>query len=51
MKPPARQDTSAIFEVRDLGLVRRLRDEDDEEEIQKPLEWSLIRRCSPTLPR
>jgi ATP-binding cassette, subfamily B, bacterial len=44
MKPPARQDTSAIFEVRDLGLVRRLRDEDDEEEIQKPLEWSLIRR-------
>ena len=31
-------------EIRDLGLVRRIRDEDDEEEIQKPLEWSLIRR-------
>jgi ABC-type multidrug transport system fused ATPase/permease subunit len=35
---------SALFEVRDLGLVRRVRDEDDDEEIQKPLEWSLIRR-------
>ena len=31
-------------QVRDLGLVRRVRDEDDDEEIQKPLEWSLIRR-------
>ena len=31
-------------EIRDLGLVRRIRDEDDDEEIQKPLEWSLIRR-------
>ena len=31
-------------EIRDLGLVRRVRDEDDDEEIQKPLEWSLIRR-------
>src|SRR4051812_4197658 len=30
--------------IRDLGLVRRVRDEDDEEELQKPLEWSLIRR-------
>src|SRR4051812_4150855 len=30
--------------IRDLGLVRRIRDEDDDEEIQKPLEWSLIRR-------
>ncbi len=30
--------------IRDLGLVRRVRDEDDEEEVQKPLEWSLIRR-------
>jgi ATP-binding cassette subfamily B protein len=42
MKKP--RDTSAIFEVRDLGLVRRVRDEDDDEEVQKPLEWSLIRR-------
>src|ERR1051325_11622815 len=39
-----KRDTSAIFEVRDLGLVRRVRDEDDDVEIQKPLEWSLIRR-------
>ncbi len=32
-------------QIRDLGLVRRIRDEDDEQdEIQKPLEWSLIRR-------
>jgi ATP-binding cassette subfamily B protein len=31
-------------EMRDVGLVRRLRDDDDDEEIQKPLEWSLIRR-------
>ncbi len=30
--------------IRDLGLVRRVRDEDDEDELQKPLEWSLIRR-------
>lgn len=37
-------DSAAIFEVRDLGLVRRVRDEDDDEEVQKPLEWSLIRR-------
>ncbi|MEO6244448.1 MAG: ABC transporter ATP-binding protein [Opitutaceae bacterium] len=28
----------------DLGLVRRLRDDDEDEPIQKPLEWSLIRR-------
>jgi ATP-binding cassette subfamily B protein len=31
-------------EVRDVGLVRRVRDDDEEEEIQRPLEWSLIRR-------
>ena len=31
-------------EVRDLGLVRRVRDDDEEGEIQRPLEWSLIRR-------
>jgi ATP-binding cassette subfamily B protein len=30
--------------VRDLGLVRRPRDEDDDELIAKPLEWGLIRR-------
>jgi ATP-binding cassette subfamily B protein len=35
---------TALSEVRDLGLVRRVRDDGDEEEIQKPLEWSLIRR-------
>lgn len=34
---------STLFEPRDVGLVRRLRD-DEEEEIQRPLEWSLIRR-------
>jgi ATP-binding cassette, subfamily B, bacterial len=34
----------AVPEMRDLGLVRRVRDDDDEEEIQRPLEWSLIRR-------
>jgi ATP-binding cassette subfamily B protein len=31
-------------QIRVLGLVRPARDEDDDEEIQKPLEWSLIRR-------
>lgn len=30
--------------VRDMGLVRRIRDEDDDEEHLKPLEWGLIRR-------
>ncbi|MBL9189597.1 MAG: ABC transporter ATP-binding protein [Opitutaceae bacterium] len=29
---------------RDVGLVRRVREDDEEEIIQKPLEWSLIRR-------
>ncbi|MDI1336951.1 MAG: ABC transporter ATP-binding protein [Lacunisphaera sp.] len=29
--------------IRDLGLVRRVRDDEDEE-LQKPLEWGLIRR-------
>jgi ATP-binding cassette subfamily B protein len=32
------------WEIRDLGLVRRLREDDEDEEIQQPLEWSLIRR-------
>ena len=36
--------SSALFEVRDLGLVRRIRDDEEDDEIQKPLEWSLIRR-------
>jgi ATP-binding cassette subfamily B protein len=31
-------------EIRDLGLIRRLRDDEDEEILQQPLEWSLIRR-------
>ncbi len=31
-------------EIRDLGLVRRLRDDDEDLEVQRPLEWSLIRR-------
>jgi ATP-binding cassette subfamily B protein len=30
--------------IRDLGLVRRVRDDDDDEEQFKPLEWGLIRR-------
>jgi ATP-binding cassette, subfamily B, bacterial len=30
--------------VRDLGLIRRIRDEDDDEELVKPLEWGLMRR-------
>jgi ATP-binding cassette subfamily B protein len=38
------KDAPPGFSVREVGLVRRLRDEDDDEEIQQPLEWSLIRR-------
>ena len=34
----------ALPEVRDLGLVRRVRDDDEDGEIQRPLEWSLMRR-------
>jgi ATP-binding cassette subfamily B protein len=30
-------------QIKDLGLVRRVRDDEDEE-LQKPLEWGLIRR-------
>ena len=30
--------------IRDVGLVRRLREDDEDESIQQPLEWSLIRR-------
>ena len=39
-----KKSPAAITEIRDFGLVRRVRDEDEDEEIQKPLEWSLIRR-------
>jgi ATP-binding cassette subfamily B protein len=42
MKKPA--PGAPVADVRDLGLVRRIRDDDEAEEIQKPLEWSLIRR-------
>ncbi|MEO7412901.1 MAG: ABC transporter ATP-binding protein, partial [Opitutaceae bacterium] len=30
--------------VRDFGLIRRIRDEEDDEELVKPLEWGLMRR-------
>jgi ATP-binding cassette subfamily B protein len=36
MSPPAK--------IRDLGLIRRTQDADDDEEQFKPLEWGLIRR-------
>jgi ATP-binding cassette subfamily B protein len=36
--------SSALFEVRDVGLVRRVRDDEEDDEVQRPLEWSLIRR-------
>ena len=42
-KRRAHQMPSALFAASDVGLVRRLRD-DEEEDVQKPLEWSLIRR-------
>jgi ATP-binding cassette subfamily B protein len=35
---------AADLDLSNLGLIRRVRDDDDEIEIQKPLEWSLIRR-------
>ncbi|MEY4940618.1 MAG: hypothetical protein RIQ93_2353 [Verrucomicrobiota bacterium] len=41
MKPPS---IAPGLAPSDLGLVRRIRGEEDDEEIQKPLEWSLIRR-------
>lgn len=34
----------APAEIRDVGLIRRARDDDEDLEVQKPLEWSLIRR-------
>ena len=30
--------------IRDFGLVRRVREDDEDEEQFKPLEWGLIRR-------
>jgi ATP-binding cassette subfamily B protein len=44
MKPAAKANDTPGFAVRDMGLIRRLRDEDDDEEQFKPLEWGLIRR-------
>ncbi len=40
----APQKPSSAAGIRDLGLVRRLREDDDDEEQFKPLEWGLIRR-------
>jgi len=40
MKPPA----GKIPAIRDLGLVRRPRGDEEDEPLQLPLEWSLIRR-------
>jgi ATP-binding cassette, subfamily B, bacterial len=34
----------ALFAARDVGLIRRPRDDEDEDAVQQPLEWSLIRR-------
>jgi ATP-binding cassette subfamily B protein len=36
--------SAVIPNIQDLGLVHRLRDDMEDEEVQKPLEWSLIRR-------
>lgn len=36
--------SSSREQVRDLGLVRRPRDDDEDEAIAQPLEWGLIRR-------
>ncbi len=38
-RPPA-----AVLEMREVGLVRRVRDDEEDGELQRPLEWSLIRR-------
>jgi ATP-binding cassette subfamily B protein len=43
MSTPKKEAPLAFGEVRDIGLVRRLRDDEDEEQF-KPLEWGLIRR-------
>ena len=44
MTSPGKTPPARALEVRDMGLVRRIRDEDDDEEQFKPLEWGLIRR-------
>lgn len=43
MSTPEKNAAPRGYEVRDMGLVRRIRDEDDDEQF-KPLEWGLIRR-------
>ncbi|HVU33091.1 MAG TPA: ABC transporter ATP-binding protein [Opitutaceae bacterium] len=43
MSAPGKSRNPGEFEIRDMGLVQRLRDDDDEEQF-KPLEWGLIRR-------
>ena len=35
---------AAPGEIRDVGLVHRARDDDEDLEVQRPLEWGLIRR-------
>ena len=42
MKPDA--NSTPLKTVKDLGLVHRVRDDDEEEEQFRPLEWNLIRR-------
>ncbi|PTY01154.1 ABC transporter ATP-binding protein [Opitutus sp. ER46] len=44
MTTPPERSTPRVPEIRDVGLVRRVRDEDDDEEQFRPLEWGLIRR-------
>ncbi len=44
MKPAEPVPAPVPGGIRDLGLVRRIRDEDDDEPMLQPLEWSLIRR-------
>ncbi len=36
--------TATPGEIRDVGLVHRARDDDEDLEVQRPLEWGLIRR-------
>ncbi len=43
MSTPEKNAVPRGYEVRDMGLVRRIRDEDDDDQF-KPLEWGLIRR-------
>ena len=41
---PAKNPVPSRYEVRDMGLVRRARGDDEDDEQFKPLEWGLIRR-------